>query len=82
MCICNILNFPAHQGVSNLDFTADYASNTVSIHIFPTDGVVTWGTLGRGEFLSFMCNDLVLLHLHHCTAIYFKLIPKRLSFRQ
>jgi len=34
-----------------LDFTADYASNTFSIHIFPTYGVVTVGALrGRGVF--------------------------------
>jgi len=41
---------------------------------------------GTGErvffLLSFMWNGLVLSHFHHCTAIYFKYISKRFSFRQ
>jgi hypothetical protein len=69
---------------SNLDFTSEYASNIFSIHIFSTHWVVNVGALGGGRslLLSFMCNDLVSLYLHHFTAIYFKFIPKRLSFRQ
>jgi len=83
--LCNIFNYFVCFSVCNLDFTADCVSNTFSIHIFPTDAVVTVGALGGGRgclFLNFMCNDLLLLHLHHCTLIYFKSIPKSLSFRQ